>query len=252
MAMQNARTRRRAAAGFTLMELMVVVGIVAILAGLVSTAMVRMMRQAANSRTDNQIAQIYAAIMEYRHDFGKWPVPDGDIPQEYRDRDDRRGIWKLKYCSSNMKKVAGDNSKVVEFLIKTKSGGAGRPKRDILDLHGFSGVDVGRDDRVQSGNDNTSATYSEFHDAWELSKPDDDGQTHGNVPLLVWKQRQYYCSECKRYSTSDRCKNKDCSYYKDNNAYRKLPSSSVREVAKPFYIMFDFSNDRVLVQRNPE
>ena len=247
----NASGSGRSASGFTLMELLVVVAIVGILAGLVSTAMVRMMRQAARSRTDNQISQIYAAIMEYRHTYGKWPVPDTDVPTEFIDSGDRRGIWKLKYCTKGKSKAVDDNAAVIEFLLRTGNTGAGRPKRDILDLHGFSGVDS-NSSTVKDSKNASSATYTEWGDAWEMSEPDDEGLIHDKVPTLVWKDRQYYCDVCENFSTTPLCKRQSCNYYKEHKAYRKLSSSSVREVAKPFYIMFDFSNDRALVQRNPE
>ena len=257
MAKSDNRVSRAARAGFTLMELMVVVGIIGILAGLVSTAMVRMMRQAAKSRTDNQIAQIRSAIMEYRHDYGRWPVPDDNnqyMPQEFIDSGDNRGTWKLKFCSKNQKrKIADDNSAVVERLLRTQKTGSGRPKRDILDLHGFSGgITSDREYDDVSDSSSASATYTAWSDAWELSEPDDEGLVHKRAPTLVWKQTQYYCDECKRYNTDNRCKHRDCPYYKEHSSFRRLPSAARREVAKPFYIMFDYSNDRVLVQRNPE
>lgn len=231
--------------GFTLMELMVVVAIVAVLAGLLSTAMVSIMRQAASSRTDNQIAQIHSAIMEYRHDFGHWPVPDGDIPQKYG------GYWKLKYCSKGMGGCIADNSSVVEYLLETKATGAGRPKRDLLDIHGFSGVASTNTVSSADRSKNKSLIYEDWGDAWAMSKADDSG-LHSKIPTLVWKDRQYRCPDCQVYSNEKRCKNTDCEYYKTHHAYRKLHNNDLRDVARPFYVMFDFTNDRVLVQRNPE
>ena len=244
--MSSNRERRRRS-GFTLMELMVVVAIVAILAGLVSTAVVNVMHQAASSRIDNQIARLRAAIMQYRHDFSRWPVPERAVPVEVPKGS---GVWKLKYCSKGLGGAADDNSAVVEFLLHTSKSGEGRPPRDILDLHGFSGV-MSTNEVLETKSGVTSKAYEDWGDAWAMSEADDEGR-HSTVPTLVWKDRMYYCDSCGNYNDSPMCRRRSCPYFKNHKAFRKLPSSSRREIAKPFYIMFDFANDRVLVQRNPE
>lgn len=238
-------TARRS--GFTLMELMVVVAIIAILAGLVSSAVVNVMRQASKSRVDSQIARIQAAIMQYRHDFSTWPIPKSAVPEE---TPKGSGVWKLKYCSRGMGGAKGDNSDVVELLLHTSASGAGRPARDILDLHGFSAVDSASEE-LDTKSGASSKSYTGWGDAWEMSEADEDGK-HKKAPTLVWKDYLYYCDSCGNYNDSSVCKRRSCPYFKSKKAFRKLPSSSRREVAKPFYIMFDFSNDRVLVRRYPE
>ena len=245
--MSSRREIRRRAAGFTLMELMVVVAIIAILAGLVSTAVVNVMRQAASSRINNQIARIQAAIMQYRHDFSRWPIPERAVPEEVPKGS---GVWKLKYCSKGLGGAADDNSAVVEFLLHTTRSGAGRPPRDLLDLHGFSGASA-TNETMNTKNGVKSRAYADWGDAWAMSEPDEENR-HKNAPTLVWKDSMYYCDECGEYNADPMCRRRSCPYFKNHQAFRKLPSSSRREVAKPFYIMFDFSNDRVLVQRNPE
>lgn len=244
--MSAVRERRRRA-GFTLMELMVVVAIVAILAGLVSTAVVNVMHQAASSRIDNQIARLQAAILQYRHDYSRWPIPERAVPTEVPTGS---GVWKLKYCSRGLGGAADDNSAVVEYLLHTSKSGSGRPPRDILDLHGFSAV-AATNEALSVKNGVKSKSYEDWGDAWAMSEPDDDNR-HKNAPTLVWRDRMYYCDSCGEYNATPMCRHRSCPYFKSHQAFRKLPSSSRREVAKPFYIMFDFSNDRVLVQRNPE
>ena len=59
--------------GFTLIELLIVVAIVGILAGIVSSAIVKVTRTAANKRNENNARRLQAAISEYWHDIGTLP-----------------------------------------------------------------------------------------------------------------------------------------------------------------------------------
>lgn len=239
----------RASRGFTLMELMIVVAIVAVLAGLVSTAVVRIMRQAAKNRVENQMAQIRAAVMEYRHDFGRWPIPPGG---KWKPVQTGGGYWKLKFCSENMGGCQGDNSVVLEMLLDTGKTGEGYTKRDLIDIHGFSGVmSTNEVSDAEEKRTRTSQTYATWGDAWAMSEPDGEG-VHKKIPTLVWKDKVYYCRLCGGYYQNNRCTNRGCDYFKERHAFRKLPASDMREVAKPFYIAFEFDNDRAIVQKYPE
>jgi len=69
--------------GFTLIELMVVVVIICILLGFLSTALLRARDRATDARKSAEKATIAAAIMAFKHEYGYWPeeesVVDGRI-----------------------------------------------------------------------------------------------------------------------------------------------------------------------------
>ncbi|MBU3664492.1 MAG: prepilin-type N-terminal cleavage/methylation domain-containing protein [Chthoniobacterales bacterium] len=68
--------RRVSCGAFTLIELMVVVAIIAILAGLTLSTMGYMNRKAARSRAEAEVAALAAAIESYKLDNGLYPQMD--------------------------------------------------------------------------------------------------------------------------------------------------------------------------------
>ena len=74
----NQFSRRRYA--FTLLELIVVMGIILILAGLLVPMLLRANRQADQTRLKAQLSLIATGIESYRADFGDIPRFDSDIP----------------------------------------------------------------------------------------------------------------------------------------------------------------------------
>lgn len=69
------RTRPRR--GFTLMEILVVMVILAILASTVAAVLINMRSKARIERTRNQIALIVSALEKYRDEFGAYPPDTG-------------------------------------------------------------------------------------------------------------------------------------------------------------------------------
>lgn len=60
--------------GFTLLELLVVITIIAILAGLILNTAGYMQKKAARSRAEAEIAALSAALESYKADMGDYPV----------------------------------------------------------------------------------------------------------------------------------------------------------------------------------
>lgn len=66
--------RPRDGAAFTLVELMVVMGVICILAGLVLSAAGYLQKKGARSRTEAEIAALSAALENYKADNGDYPL----------------------------------------------------------------------------------------------------------------------------------------------------------------------------------
>jgi general secretion pathway protein G len=92
--MKNERTRRE---GFTLVEIMAVVVIMGLLAGLVGTAVVSNLSKARSETASAQIKQLESALTFYQMDNGRFPTTDQGLqalvekpsgapePRNYRD-----------------------------------------------------------------------------------------------------------------------------------------------------------------------
>ncbi len=76
MKMSSALRSRRDARAFTLLELLVVMLIVAILAGVIFAAGPGILRAARKTATKNEIQQLRIAIAEYYNEYGRYPVEE--------------------------------------------------------------------------------------------------------------------------------------------------------------------------------
>src|SRR5437868_8288931 len=61
--------------GFTLLELMVVIAIVAVLAGLMFPAVQSVLERAKKVQAKNDLTQIVTAINAFYTEYGKYPLP---------------------------------------------------------------------------------------------------------------------------------------------------------------------------------
>lgn len=138
--------------GFTLIELLIVIAIIGVLVGFISSAVLRITRTAAEKRAANNAKVLQAAIFEYWHDNGKWPVgrdkPSKYVPTEKEKKDaGYKSIVTSKSEPEEREKLLEnvhyfqltyfeDNHKVVKNLIDAELPDGTR--KTYLDLHGFA------------------------------------------------------------------------------------------------------------------
>ena len=73
------RSQKKAAKAFSLVELLVVISIIGLLAGLSSVAIPKALEAGKKARAKGDLMAIVSAVKAYRQEYGRWPVllPDG-------------------------------------------------------------------------------------------------------------------------------------------------------------------------------
>ncbi len=79
----NRLNRRAFARGFTLIELMVVIGIMALLASLTFMGFQHAQMSASRSKTESFLTGIKSGLEAYNTDFGEYPEPRGDATAKF-------------------------------------------------------------------------------------------------------------------------------------------------------------------------
>jgi prepilin-type N-terminal cleavage/methylation domain-containing protein len=81
MSMRKSRPSSRDAdqQGFTLIEMLAVVGMIVILMALLLPAVIKAKNRSAVKRADIQVATLAAAIQQYHYEFKKFPAPKSDL-----------------------------------------------------------------------------------------------------------------------------------------------------------------------------
>ena len=67
---------RSVQAGFTLVELLVVISIVGLLAGVMSVAIPRAMEAGKKAKVKGELTAIVAAVKAYKQEYGQWPATE--------------------------------------------------------------------------------------------------------------------------------------------------------------------------------
>ncbi len=234
--MKRLRPLRRS--GFTLIELLVVVAIIGILAALVSSAIMKLTKTAANKRNTNNAERLEAAIVEYWHDKGRWPLPLREKPDHKKiekgykglkgSRDEDRDVTVYTYTKS----YSSDNHKIVNNLLDVPLDDG--TVKTFLDLHGY----------MTPADPSATPPYEEVVDAWQYHE-----DNKGSPVTLVYFAPFLECPKCHTYwaATGSRnfCTDSACKEANGGKEYRFTKSEKAHPVSKamPFVIDFDlFSN----------
>lgn len=117
-------SRRGMGPAFSLVELLVVISIVGLLAGLSSVAIPKAMEAGKKAKAKGDLAAIVTAVKAYRQEYGRWPVA---IPNGIDDEDtegggtyswfsDTRSKELMMILSASPRDQSGLNPKKVRFL----------------------------------------------------------------------------------------------------------------------------------------
>ena len=105
--------------GFTLVELLVVISIVGLLAGLMSVAIPRAMESGKKAKAKGELTAIVAAVKAYKQEYGKWPGSTFTSDTTYQDGQSMQLLAALSGTNSS----AVENPKSVRFLEGALSDG---------------------------------------------------------------------------------------------------------------------------------
>jgi prepilin-type N-terminal cleavage/methylation domain-containing protein len=104
---------RSSQTGFTLVELLVVISIVGMLAGLMSVAVPRAMESGKKAKAKGELTAIVAAVKAYKQEYGCWPGSSTtDIDKPFPDADSKSLLSAL----SGTNNALVENPKSVRFL----------------------------------------------------------------------------------------------------------------------------------------
>jgi len=105
--------------GFTLVELLVVISIVGLLAGLMTVAVPRAMESGKKAKAKGELTAIVAAVKAYKQEYGRWPGSTFTSDTTYQDGQSMQLLAALS--GSNIPTV--ENPKSVRFLEGAQSDG---------------------------------------------------------------------------------------------------------------------------------
>ena len=136
---------RSGQAGFTLVELLVVISIIGMLAGLMSVAIPKAMEAGSKAKAKGELTAVIAALKAYKQEYGQWPTVSGDRskdewfgPGNYGHPENGRTLMKILSGSNIIVSGVGQNPKSVTFFegAKVSSGRRDTSGGELLDPWG--------------------------------------------------------------------------------------------------------------------
>lgn len=103
VSMTKSIDRKSGLTGFTLIEMLAVIGIIAILVTVLFPSMNKAFRNARRGRAQHEIGSLVAAIKSYHSEYGKWPCPKNGEDDQTFDADTQAQVINLLTNNSSRK-----------------------------------------------------------------------------------------------------------------------------------------------------
>ena len=110
---------RSGQAGFTLVELLVVISIIGMLAGLMSVAIPKAMEAGKKAKVKGELTAIVAAVKAYKQEYGRWPGTNTTSDQPFDGNDSKYLLAALSGTNNTLV----ENPKSVRFLEGAETDG---------------------------------------------------------------------------------------------------------------------------------
>ena len=136
---------RRGQAGFTLVELLVVISIIGLLAGIMVPTITKAMEAGKKAKAKGELTAVIAALKAYKQEYGQWPTASGDRredewfgPGNYGNLENGKTLMKILSGSNIIVSGVGQNPKSVTFFegAKVSSGRRDTSGGELLDPWG--------------------------------------------------------------------------------------------------------------------
>ncbi|NLW50791.1 MAG: type II secretion system major pseudopilin GspG [Candidatus Brocadiaceae bacterium] len=134
------RSGRSAAAGFTLIELMVVAVVLAVLAAAILPSVVGGLAPAQRARAESDVAVLEDTLERFYLDVGRYPTTEEGLRALFFDPDVDKGVWRGPYLRKPLFKDPWGN----EYVYCSPGVISGQPY-EILS-YGKDGQEGGEDD----------------------------------------------------------------------------------------------------------
>ena len=180
--MNNRIAQRR---GFTIIELLVVVSIMAVIATLATGAAIKAVKHSREKRIDTMAKALEMALVNYRALYGKWPVDffnyedDGDTDET---KITMKGDVKNAAVFKEVLLAVKNNRALVDTsALMTNVKGKRMSVRDALEKNAGSDIPIGYPDPAPKDDD--PAQYKTFkYYTVEYNRPTD------SVKVMKWKK----------------------------------------------------------------
>ena len=249
---------RRGRDSFTLIEMLIVVGVLALLIALLSPAILKSMMIAERRKLENEVKVLEAAITEYWSDHKRWPLGEGGNKKDpYKDGMKTRGA-EGRETPTGIIRFGGRNENdstdpkayknypnyiVFNELYKATYNGVPESKTYIdITVHTTHDPSLGKD-----------PVYPVYA-SMPLKDVLKTSVSHGQEsPILCYWAKVFLCPHCDKFHRLDAesCGNDKCQYRKEKGfayTFKSADKSNrTRRALFPFIVTFDFYNETVQV-----
>ncbi|MBO7298270.1 MAG: type II secretion system protein [Kiritimatiellae bacterium] len=224
--------------GFTLVELLIVVGIIGVLMGLLSPAILKASKGAVNKSRKVEMTVLETALTEYHHDNKGWPIPAKPKQEGAVYGKNSAGV-----VDPAIIEYSGDKTKVVwnRLLKKGADSKYNSRKKDYIDISSMTAIKTYHKDNPRKNVEGDNV--GRVRDLWG-----DDAEIKG--PLVYWCDF-IECPRCHEWSTNlEYCTNLQCPGRNGGKAFHfKRADKRIRHRGvMPYKIVFDLTSNVVYVK----